>query len=75
MSRRNASQLTVSLGSCEWKLPFWGDIYDPIQRLTSQTQEGRNLKVPYSIKRSIKTPASFPEKKEEQNKQIKFMTK
>lgn len=34
---------------------FRGDIYDPIQRLTSQTQEGRNLEVPYSIKRSVKT--------------------
>lgn len=53
MSRRKAPQLTISLSSCEWKLLFGGDIYDPIQRPTSQTQEGRNWEVPYSIKRSV----------------------
>lgn len=36
MSSRNASQLTVSLGSCEWKLPFGETFMTPFK--------GRHLK-------------------------------
>lgn len=49
----NALKYTVVLSSCEGTSAFWGSFYDPIQRLTSQTQEGRNPEGLYSIKRSV----------------------
>lgn len=49
----NASQIYAFFKQLWRYFCILGALYDPIQRLTSQTQEGRNPEGLYSIKRSV----------------------